>query len=361
MVDMRVDSVFGKIQRPNIITLDTRLRQAFDMGDVPNQNYLSLSSKSTAVRNDGKVYDPLTQDEIAIRAKEADDKKRIAEEIAKAEEEEAKRKSAIDYSKPMVLTSSERFGTKDYDLIEDRMNYIIDGVSFTGKQTNTIKRILDTCFQFSSVLLDYGHYVQMGVAEGVIKQYAKDNLNEEQSRVVNGFVHDFCEKRIQDQEKYLSESNVTSDNSEYGLYGNVHQYYNRYTNSEQDRIRASSTIEWLNSHLERKDISEKFRSETIEIFQRQLDTGKFWVSNSATNTELISKLRKTFSDLDYSDNKMIDEALDNYIELMRPVVGLKGSGTNAGEDLQSYSNTWKEKIETLLKLAKGADELNVLV
>lgn len=167
----------------------------------------------------------------------------------------------------------------------------VNGVDFTLKELVNSSKVMDYACSIVSTLsgMDYIDYAEMGIAKGKVSSYGERNLNPEQQKLLNSTMSTRIQKII-------------------------------------DSVPEISTVI---ENLKRSNI-------TIDMVTDK--NSKYYAVKSlvyATNKEYAQKIMDTFANVDYSNEKSFDKAIEKYKVLIRPTLeeeGIKNMGKNDALD-----------------------------
>lgn len=156
----------------------------------------------------------------------------------------------------------------------------VNGVDFTFKELVDSSKVMDYACSIVNTLggMDYIDYAEMGIAKGKVRSYGEKNLNAEQQKLLNSTMSTRIQKVI---------------------------------DSVPD---ISTQIE----NLKRSNIK-------IDIVTDK--NSKYYAVKSiecATNKEYAQKIMDTFANVDYSNPKSFDKAIDEYKILIKPTLEEEG-------------------------------------
>lgn len=148
----------------------------------------------------------------------------------------------------------------------------------------------------NTVRMNYKDYAKLGMAVGYVSQYAAENLNKEQADSLNSIMQGKVNNAIARNNKYMEEHQAATD-------------------AEWKKIQSNSDFYLYKDQWDRRREYYSFGRDTI----------------IATNTQLRDKIMEIFSSV--GAGRTISNALNEYLELMKPVYGCLDTPTQLGFDL----------------------------
>lgn len=211
--------------------------------------------------------------------------------------------------------SSDVFFNKDLPKETDADgNYEIGGVKFTADELKEARRVMQTAVNGCGVgigknlNIDYINYAQMTLAENAVNKYAKENLSEEQQKVVSNAMKNYNSAVEKMQKDYLSENEHIKND-----YGELSNYYSLSKTLTQNEADALNQLKSELSKVTGKKYPLSKAGEASGIVQ------------VATNEDLITNIKNLFSDVDLNDKAAVNSAMDKYKELMTAAYKADGS------------------------------------
>lgn len=148
----------------------------------------------------------------------------------------------------------------------------------------------------NTVRMNYKDYAKLGMAVGYVSQYAAENLNKEQADSLNSIMQGRVNAAIARNNQYMK----------------LHQ---EETDAEWEKIQSNSDFYLYKDQWDKRREYYSFGRDTI----------------IATNTQLRDKIMEIFSSV--GAGRTISSALNEYLELMRPVYGSLDISAQLGFDL----------------------------
>lgn len=198
--------------------------------------------------------------------------------------------------------SSNAFFQKDMPKITTDGQYMVNGALFSKEELEQCRIVMKSAADSieCNVDLNYEDYAQMGIAVSCVKNYADMHLNKEQAEAVNRAMSEYNEALINRQEEMLSGANYVDSE-----YEGLSDYYGKV------RILDNGEIDALN----------KLKEEMSKITGHHYEptrTGATAVVGSATNEKLINEIYDLFSNVDVTDEEMLEIAMKKYEALVKP-------------------------------------------
>lgn len=209
--------------------------------------------------------------------------------------------------------------------------YTIGGVNFTEEELVKARSVMKAATDGigagvgKNINLDYRNYAEMALAENAVNQYAKENLNEEQQKVVAKAMKEYNAGLLELQDGLLAKSS--------------------YIKAEGDK---RSDYYGLTRILSEEDaaVFNKLKEELSKVTGKKYQPVKAGdVGGSmqvATNKDLIKNISDLFKNVDLSDKQAVNNAMKKYQELVRPaneangVYSLAESNRISGEDTKKF-------------------------
>lgn len=205
---------------------------------------------------------------------------------------------------------------------------LVDGVEFTYKELNACEKFANKITSsFRGGSLNYNDYAKMGIASSIINTYAKENLNDEQAKVVNNSVENFFNHFVQ---KHINEHKKDPyfyiDNTEgIGSTGELNKYYAfKFKWSIQQ-------AEDFKSYIKSTNLSEYYKQVFCSHADYAIEVGG--TMQCASNAEHAQKIKSLFQNMDIMDEDSMKNAFQEYEILMTPVykaAGLQNSHFDTG-------------------------------
>ena len=185
--------------------------------------------------------------------------------------------------------SLDAFFRKDMPLLsDDNGNFTVGGATFTREELEECRAVMKAsvdgigCGIGKNTNIDYRNYAEMEIAAGGVRAYASENLTEKQAAVVNKAMQEYNDALIKLEKDTLERVGAVD------ITGN--ELSNYYGKAQPIPKEALDRIHSFNSNS-------------------KLNSGDVGTIQSATNEELINKIRDMFSKLDYSDSSSLDPVL----------------------------------------------------
>lgn len=237
--------------------------------------------------------------------------------------------------KTLTVDSSEIVNNV-YNQTRDNITYEVDGVTFTNAEMKACKEILKNAIATLPTKgsdLDYEDYAAMGIASNMVNSYGKENLTEEQAAVLNKSMEEYLGSLVQEEQESQSSRGCFADNTEgVGSTGELNTYYNVRTTLSDD------AAESLRSQI--ANLPEQTRKTLLANLESATQRGS--VVQSASNKELSSTIKSLFENADMKDDKMVDDVMMQYKELMASVYQAAGIQNTANSN--SLTNVLNQDI-----------------
>ena len=182
--------------------------------------------------------------------------------------------------------SLDAFFRKDMPLLsDDNGNFTVGGATFTREELEECRAVMKAavdgigCGIGKNTNIDYRNYAEMEIAAGGVRAYASENLTEKQAAVVNKAMKEYNDALIKHEKDTLERAGTIDISG-----SDVSKYYGKAQPIPKEML----------------DRIHSFNSNS------KLNSGDVGTIQSATNEDLISKIRDMFSKLDYSDNSSLD-------------------------------------------------------
>lgn len=239
--------------------------------------------------------------------------------------------------------SLDAFFRKDMPQVTTDGGYMVGGVYFSKEELEQCRMVLKTasdnmgCGIGKNTNLDYRNYAQMGIAVGMVKRFANGNLTEKQAGVVNKAMQEYNEALIDMERELMSDGSYVDSK-----YSGISDYYGKA------KILSDGEIEAINN----------LKKELSKITGRYYEPSKSGMISgvqSATNQELIHSIVDLFSDLDYTDKKSVDLAMEKYKEWMKPAYtayGMRDSHGSLSRVLNEDVAGFRRQIANVLRASE---------
>ncbi|QXE19027.1 hypothetical protein [Clostridium sp. 001] len=261
-------------------------------GETLNKDYLDVFA-SKAQGKDVNYYDYYVNNFVAKIAQNFSDSSSLKED------ETSIKKGITDLVGEMKRNISKGVSNNIENL---NTKFKVNGVDFTLKELVDSSKVMDYACSIVNTLggMDYSDYAEMGIAKGKVSSYAEKNLNVEQQKLLNSTMSARIQKVI-DSEPEIS--TVIEDL--------------KRVNIKIDMVTDKNSKYYAVKSLER-----------------------------ATNKEYAQKIMNTFANVDYSNTKSFDKAIEEYKVLIKPVfeeAGVINMGKNDALDygINYEANTLK--------------------
>lgn len=241
--------------------------------------------------------------------------------------------------------SVDSFFTKDMPQIANADGtYTINGVDFTEDELVKARSVMKAATDGigagagKNINLDYRNYAEMALAENAVNQYAKENLSEEQQKVVAKAMKEYNAGLLELQDSLLAKG--------------------KYITTEGDK---RSDYYGLTRILSEED-AEVFNNLKAEISKvtgkkyQPVKAGGVVTVQIATNKDLINSISDIFKNVDLSDKEAVNGAMKKYQELVRPANAANGVYSTAESDRISAGDTAKFR-ELLNKVATAKNAM----
>ncbi len=210
--------------------------------------------------------------------------------------------------------SLEAFFRKDMPQITTDGGYMVGGAYFSKEELEQCRRVMQTatdsmgCGIGKNTNLDYKNYAEMGIAVSTVKKFASENLTEEQAAVVNRAMQEYNDALVNMEQDVMSDGTYIDS-----PYKEMSDYYGKV------KVLSDTEIDAIN----------QLKKELGRLTGRYYEPSKWGMTSvvqSATNQELTGKIKDLFSNLDYTDSKAVDAAMEQYKEWMKPAYNAYGIG-----------------------------------
>lgn len=238
--------------------------------------------------------------------------------------------------------SSDVFFRSNMPQVSTDGNYLIGGVTFSKEELEQCRMVMKAaadsigCGVGKNTNIDYKNYAQMSIAESSVKAYASEHLSEEQAAVVNKAMQEYNQALIDLEKQTMSDGNYVKSH-----YEGQSDYYGTA------RLLTDGEIEALNK------VKEELSRITGRYYEPSVK-GVTAVVVSATNEELKKEITDLFTDLDVTDEKSVNAAMEKYKELMRPAYiayGMNDTHGSLTKILNQDAANFKIQISNLLLAA----------
>lgn len=216
-------------------------------------------------------------------------------------------------------------------------SYSIGNVTFTEEELVKAKNVMQTAAKQINgdagikSNLDYKDYAMMALAEKAVGDYAKEHFNEAQQQVIADAMKSYNEG-LEDLQRDVIQNDLYEENSNaksgtyYGLSPVLSQ-------TQADAInRLKEEISRVSGNKEYK------KSESGEIAG---------VATIATNKELINQMKSLFAEVDPTDTKQLQGAMDKYRELLRPAYNAFGFEKNVDKNISDDISGFLQKLQKI--------------
>lgn len=216
-------------------------------------------------------------------------------------------------------------------------SYNISGVKFTEDELVKARNFMKaTASELHRGTLDYSDYAKMAIAENSVDSFAKDNFSEEQQKVLSKAMREYNEGLEEEQRRSLALSDVVSND-----WGELSEYYGKSNRLDQTQADNINQMKAEMSRLIGKELPKAKAGDVLGII------------GTATNENLISKVKETFEDIDLNNDDEINVAMKKYRELMRPAYKAGGYLERDDSVLYNDTNSFMKMIKNL-KLSLNA-------
>ena len=178
--------------------------------------------------------------------------------------------------------------------------------------------------------LEYADYAKMAIAENSVNSFAKDNFSKEQQDVIAIAMKEYNAGLEELQEQILSKDNVVSNN-----YGELSSYYGKSIKMDQAMVENINKL--------KKELSRI----TGRTYKKSEVGDAPGIISSATNSELISNIKDTFSNVDFNDKDAVNDAMKKYRELVRSAYDVSGRLLRNDNSLYDDTNAFTKLIEKM--------------
>lgn len=315
-------------------------------------NILGLNAtEATLVKNSSPIrsYRLGNQDEIKNRLNQAKENGEVKDllqlsgvsslKINITSNESDPRKTGADYS-------VDAFFRKDMPKMQNgNGSYSISGVTFTEDELQKARNYMKAAVAElpGGGTLEYADYAKMAIAENSVNSFAKDNFSKEQQDVIAIAMKEYNAGLEELQEQILSKDNVVSNN-----YGELSKYYGKSIKMDQ------AMVENINK------LKEELSRITGRTYKKSEVGDAPGIISSATNSELISNIKDTFSNVDFNDKDAVNDAMKKYRELVRPAYDASGRLLRNDNSLYDDTNTFAKLIEKM-KMSLSATHVDFSV
>ena len=266
--------------------LSLQLNRAYINKSEPTK-YTSTKNSADKIKNDVKTTD--AKDILEISGKNVED-------LPKGE-----------LVKGVGSYSNDVFFSKEMpEETDNDGNYIIGHVKFSKTELEQCRQVLKTAADSIEAgigkggwNLDYKNYAQMSISTRIVDIYGENHLSKEQAEVISKAMSDYNEALVSLQDEILAGDDYISSSDEY--YGKKH-------------ILSDKEIEFIKGLNSNTSIEKGYATKV----------------QTATNKELINKIKDIFSKLDIKDSMKISNAMYQYQTLMSPVYTAFNGGYSSG-------------------------------
>lgn len=298
-------------------------------------NILGLNAtEATLVKNSSPIrsYRLGNQDEIKNRLNQAKENGEVKDLLQLSGVSSLKinesnlRKTGADYS-------VDAFFRKDMPKMQNGDGtYSISGVTFTEDELQKARNYMKAAVAElpGGGTLEYADYAKMAIAENSVNSFAKDNFSKEQQDVIAVAMKEYNAGLEELQEQILSKDNVVSNN-----YGELSKYYGKSIKMDQ------AMVENINK------LKEELSRITGRAYKKSEVGDAPGIISSATNSELISNIKDTFSNVDFNDKDAVNNAMKKYRELVRPAYDASDRLMRNDNSLYDDTNAFTKLIEKM--------------
>lgn len=227
--------------------------------------------------------------------------------------------------------SSDVFFSKEMpDQVNENGNFVISHTEFSREELEQCRVVMKsaTCNMDIGIgknaNIDYRNYAQMGISYSIVKDYAENNFTNEQSEVIKRAMEAYNSLLIDLEKETLSQDNFISSSM-----GEISKYYGI------QRVLSENEVRFID------EFRERYGNSGTQISMATLQ--------SATNTEVISKLQDIFSQIDASSDSSLTKAFSEYKELVKPVYLASGLSSNdANKQLNIDISNFKKQVSNVL-------------
>lgn len=311
-------------------------------------NILGLNAtEATLVKNSSPIrsYRLGNQDEIKNRLNQAKENGEVKDLLQLSGVSSLKinesnlRKTGADYS-------VDAFFRKDMPKMQNGDGtYSISGVTFTEDELQKARNYMKAAVAElpGGGTLEYADYAKMAIAENSVNSFAKDNFSKEQQDVIAVAMKEYNAGLEELQEQILSKDNVVSNN-----YGELSKYYGKSIKMDQ------AMVENINK------LKEELSRITGRAYKKSEVGDAPGIISSATNSELISNIKDTFSNVDFNDKDAVSNAMKKYRELVRPAYDASDRLMRNDNSLYDDTNAFTKLIEKM-KMSLSATHVDFSV
>lgn len=307
--------------------------------------------KKSLVKNSSPIrsYRLGNQDEIKNRLNQAKENGEVKDllqlsgvsslKINNLTNESNPRKTGADYS-------VDAFFRKDMPKMQNGDgSYSISGVTFTEDELQKARNYMKAAVAElpGGGTLEYADYAKMAIAENSDNSFAKDNFSKEQQDVIAVAMKEYNAGLEELQEQILSKDNVVSNN-----YGELSDYYGKSIKMDQAMVENINKL--------KKELSRI----TGRTYKKSEVGDAPGIISSATNSELISNIKDTFSNVDFNDKDAVNDAMKNYRELVRPAFDASDRLMRNDNSLYDDTNAFTKLIEKM-KMSLSATHVDFSV
>lgn len=218
-------------------------------------------------------------------------------------------------------------------------NYKIGGVIFSRDELEQCRMMLKAatdsigCGIGKNANIDYKHYAEMGIAESGVRAFADKRLTKEQAAVVNRAMQEYNEALIDLERQTLENGNYVKTE-----YEGLSEYYGIARVLSDGEIEAINELRAKISRLTGKYYEPKVQGMTAGV-------------QSATNEALKNSITELFTNVDVTDARSVNAAVERYKELMRPAYiayGMNDTHGSLTRVLNQDAANFKAQISGLL-------------
>jgi len=169
--------------------------------------------------------------------------------------------------------------------------------------------------------LDYDDYAKQSIMTNIVTTYAKNNLNEDQAKVLTSAVKEYVNSQQDLATENSSKETISS-------FSGIKDYYGK------SNIISKEQAGYINESFNKIGLKTNVKEGTETILPQ------------ATNEDVINSITSLFSNVNLNDPDEFDKALSSYQELLKPVY----STLNAGISDKELNNLVQSKSNDLSKL-----------
>lgn len=271
--------------------------------------------------------------------------------MTKMSEDEVKEARRKEQNEPKTLSvDSSEIVNDVFCKTGDNITYDVNGVTFTNAEMKACKEVVKNAIAALPVKgsdLDYEDYASMGIAVNMVSSYAKENLTEEQTAVVNKSIEEYINSLVQAEKERQSSSGYFTDDTEgVGNTGELNTYYN-----VRSKL-SSEAAESLKSQM--SNLPEQIRKTLLANLEGAARAGS--VVQSVSNKELASTVKSLFENVDMEDEDAVNIVLEQYQTLMTSAYQAYGLKNTA--NINSLANVIRQDISRFVAQIANAKAVN---